>query len=684
MNNNEFKRSISESQSKYKIVKKNVTQQSSYNLSVELENKLLDNGLTRKVLFEGINDNNIYYMLNEGVKLELSPSVINIIGSKYNDINFNIICVHTTNNNKFQIRRNDHNTDKLELNWFKELYDNNFEGAEFTINFDKDNKIIKIDNSINPLRITVNQTDVDDKENNYLSQFKNYLNSKMIYLEENEKENISLCNQFINEYPIERLNTLTVDEYALGTDNFKDSLCYKLEYGNYKKAAMGIGGSTAAKFGIYKDSINTFKYGKEVIQNIDEFWIEFRSQLYRFIKEYENLELSIIAIEKYPLLKGMNMVLTKMLFMYYPHKFVNIASKAKLELLFKCFNFSYKKTMQAEELSFELNRNLREEIEMLNNISPQYIGSSLWMFLNDIVNSEVEEISEIEDNNIYEKYNVENFLDDVFMDKEEYDKIISLIYRRKNIILQGSPGVGKTYMAKRLAYSLIGEKANNQILSLQFHQSYSYEDFIEGIRPDSEGKFKVVPGIFKKFVDTAINNREKKYFCIIDEINRGNLSKIFGELMKLIEFDKRDDENAILPYSNKEFTVPSNLYIIGTMNTADRSLSMVDYALRRRFAFYHVNPAFSKDVFKKYLITKNNITVDKVDKLCIDFCKLNDIIKDDLGKGFEIGHSYFVDSLKKDDFDTSYNSIIEYEIYPLLEEYWFDDEKRIDAYKELI
>ena len=239
-------------------------------------------------------------------------------------------------------------------------------------------------------------------------------------------------------------------------------------------------------------------------------------------------------------------------------------------------------------------------------------------------------------------------------------------------------------MAKRLAYSIIGKKSKNQLLSIQFHQSYSYEDFIEGIRPNKNGDFVLTDGVFKEFVNKAKNDRDNKYYCIIDEINRGNLSKILGELMKLIESDKRDVESVILPYSKQEFIVPDNIYIIGTMNTADRSLSMVDYALRRRFAFYHVNPAFEKKEFKNYLLLNNQLYESQVNKICFRFSRLNSAIREDLGKGFEIGHSYFVDLFNNEEFDDKYESIINYEIYPLLEEYWFDDENKINEYKEML
>ena len=281
-------------------------------------------------------------------------------------------------------------------------------------------------------------------------------------------------------------------------------------------------------------------------------------------------------------------------------------------------------------------------------------------------------------------YDKDLFLEEVFMNDSEYEKIYKLLMRKKNIILKGSPGVGKTFMARRLAYSIIGKKAKDQVLSVQFHQSYSYEDFIEGIRPNKDGKFVLTPGVFKEFVDVAKNNRDKDYFVIIDEINRGNLSKILGELMKLIEYDKRDKEDVILPYSKESFTIPENIFIIGTMNTADRSLAMVDYALRRRFAFIQVNPAFNNPKFSNWLIEKNNIKENDVNLLCNKMIALNEAIDDDLGEGFEIGHSYFVDNLDSNNFTQSYKDIIDYEIIPLLEEYWFDDDTKIADYKQML
>ena len=274
----------------------------------------------------------------------------------------------------------------------------------------------------------------------------------------------------------------------------------------------------------------------------------------------------------------------------------------------------------------------------------------------------------------YPLYDVDKFLEEVYMDKSDYDILVGLIRTKKNVILQGAPGVGKTYAAKRLAYSMMGEKNQERVMLVQFHQSYTYEDFIEGFRPTSAGSgFEIKKGSFYNFCKKAGEDLDNEYFFIIDEINRGNLSKIFGELFMLIENDKRGNSLQLL-YSDEKFNVPKNVYIIGMMNTADRSLAMLDYALRRRFAFYTVNPGFGSKGFIDY---KFKLADDKFNKLigCVE--NLNNIIANDesLGDGFCIGHSYFcnIENLS----DTVLSNIVEYELVPLLKEYWFDEPAKV-------
>ena len=276
-------------------------------------------------------------------------------------------------------------------------------------------------------------------------------------------------------------------------------------------------------------------------------------------------------------------------------------------------------------------------------------------------------------------YSKENFLSDVYISEKQYNTLEGLLRKKKNVILQGAPGVGKTYAAKRLAYSMIGVKDPERVQLVQFHQSYSYEDFVEGFRPSSSGmSFEIKKGVFYNFCKNAADDLENDYFFIIDEINRGNLSKIFGELFMLIEADKRGNEIHLL-YSSDKLSVPKNVYLIGMMNTADRSLAMIDYALRRRFAFFEMKPAFDSDGFKKY---QYGLESDKFNKLIDCVVSLNQRIADDdsLGEGFCIGHSYFCD-LKKVD-DNILSDIIEFEIIPLLKEYWFDEPSKVKEWAD--
>ncbi len=281
-------------------------------------------------------------------------------------------------------------------------------------------------------------------------------------------------------------------------------------------------------------------------------------------------------------------------------------------------------------------------------------------------------------------YSKEDFLNEVFISEQQYDEIAILMRRKKNIIFQGAPGVGKTFAAKRLAYSLMGTIDDSRIEMIQFHQNYSYEDFVMGFRPVEGGGFELRNGIFYQFCIKASNDPDRDYYFIIDEINRGNLSKIFGELLMLIENDKRGSRFAVpLTYKpDSRFYVPRNVYIIGMMNTADRSIAIIDYALRRRFCFIEIEPAFNTAAFKEHLV-RAGLESSLIEKIISRIGYINEKIASDsnLGKGFRIGHSYFCYPSTNEDW---YRSVIEYEINPLIEEYWFDDEGKAQEYKDYL
>ncbi len=282
------------------------------------------------------------------------------------------------------------------------------------------------------------------------------------------------------------------------------------------------------------------------------------------------------------------------------------------------------------------------------------------------IEDDVEEPVEVD----LKPYDADMFLEEVYMDKTKYDTLVALVKKKKNVILQGAPGVGKTFAAKRLAYSIMGVKDPSRVMMVQFHQSYSYEDFIMGFRPTQEGGFELKRGAFYDFCKSAEEDDEDTpYFFIIDEINRGNLSKIFGELFMLIESDKRGIELKLL-YADEKFSVPKNVYIIGMMNTADRSLAMMDYALRRRFAFFDLEPGFNTKGFRAY---RDSLQSEKFNRLIDRVEALNGAIAEDesLGEGFCIGHSFFCEL--KETSDRTLSGIIEFELAPLLKEYWFDE-----------
>ena len=276
-------------------------------------------------------------------------------------------------------------------------------------------------------------------------------------------------------------------------------------------------------------------------------------------------------------------------------------------------------------------------------------------------------------------YTKDDFLNEVYMTEERYETLVNVLRNKKNIILQGAPGVGKTFAARRLAWSMMGEKDDSRIEFVQFHQNYSYEDFMMGYKPVEEG-FELKYGIFYRFCQKAANQPDKEFFFIIDEINRGNMSKIFGELLMLIEKDYRGTKMT-LAYNGLPFSVPKNLYIIGMMNTADRSLAMIDYALRRRFSFFEIEPGFDSQGFISY---QNGLNSETLDELISKVKELNRKIAADksLGRGFCIGHSYFCG--RDVCTDEWLHSVVDYDILPMLSEYWFDDENELQRWKNIL
>ncbi|MCR5322434.1 MAG: EVE domain-containing protein [Lachnospiraceae bacterium] len=291
----------------------------------------------------------------------------------------------------------------------------------------------------------------------------------------------------------------------------------------------------------------------------------------------------------------------------------------------------------------------------------------------------IREENPLRDTSAVPKYTKADFLNEVYTTESSYDELVEVLKTKKNIILQGAPGVGKTFTANRLAYSMMGEKDDSRIEFVQFHQNYSYEDFMLGYRPTDSG-FELKYGIFYRFCLLAGNRPDKDYFFIIDEINRGNMSRIFGELLMMIEADYRGTSTT-LSYNGLSFMVPKNLYIIGMMNTADRSLALIDYALRRRFGFYEIEPRFTSDGFRKYQMS---LADPQLDRLIGKVIELNRVIEEDpsLGRGFCIGHSYFCGRRPENCTAEWLRSVIDHDIVPTLREYWFDEPQKVAKWQK--
>ena len=512
---------------------------------------------------------------------------------------------------------------------------------------------------------------------------------------EKEEEKYSKFKSLYSKEAISSLNGIELlNRLFEPKDIDENSLIYNLEHNSYYGEFGGIGGGSQFKYPLYFYSKkqkwcsggslkNQIEYTEEeAIEKAEEI----RDKFVTLFDLVESTDLSQVA--NYALIQNLvntdslyrKLWVYKYLHMLYPDKFSNFYSWDWLIKLTKFLKLPEASTLVMNgEISL-----FTAELGIPNVLFAQIMYD--WPL--EECDEEIDENpieSEFEDNDPT-PYTKDNFLNDVFMEESRYEELVNLLLYKKNIILQGAPGVGKTFLAKRLAYSLLGKKTTSKVEAIQFHQNYSYEDFIMGYKPNEEN-FELKEGVFYRFCKRAESDPENKYFFIIDEINRGNLSKIFGELLMLIEGDKRGKRNAIkLAYRDELFSVPENLYLIGMMNTADRSLALMDYALRRRFSFFEIEPAFSSPKFKEHI--KKFIKDNDVVKMVIDrMTELNGKIADEensgLGKGFCVGHSHFCIEPKSGQSDKDwFKMIINYEVVPLLEEYWWDDKNKVDDCKE--
>ena len=288
-------------------------------------------------------------------------------------------------------------------------------------------------------------------------------------------------------------------------------------------------------------------------------------------------------------------------------------------------------------------------------------------------------------------YTIDSILTDgCFLSGDALETMLGRLRSRKNVILQGPPGTGKTWLAKRLAFALLGEEEPGRVRHLQFHPNLSYEDFVRGHRP-VDGQLELTDGPFLKVMDEARNDPDRDYVVVIEEINRGNPAQIFGEMLTLMEADKRTPEQALalaFPRDEQERVyVPPNVYLIGTMNVADRSLALVDLALRRRFAFVDLEPIFGEP-WRRWMRDQGGFEDGFLQQVANRMDALNKAISADAGLGtqFRVGHSYLTvaSGMKIDDPRKWYREVVETEIAPLLREYWFDRTDKADAQEKTL
>lgn len=498
----------------------------------------------------------------------------------------------------------------------------------------------------------------------FLKFYNDYTVPELEIKREKETEEIK---KFQSLFPLKRLENLTLKEYdARGS---KDSLTYMIEHGTNEIFDGSLGSNKNKLFYQLKD--NTYDCivslkNRFPSETIEEMFEHFRNNLYKIVSEFNKKTYTIVPPKQANTIKG------KLIMLYYPGQLLHFNSRAAYQKLYEYFGLN-----PNNKDSIIMNIEIQDFLSEIGvQIDATETAEKLWKFYNKYLRDFKKNEQEIEREVSYSPVNFDN----IFIDNDYIAKIIRILKRKKAIILKGVPGVGKTFVIRDLLSKSFANIGDDGIEMIQFHQSYAYEEFIEGLKPQMDGTFAHEKGIFYDIAKRAEDDPENNYFLIIDEINRGNISRIFGELMMLIENDKRDDYTIKLAYSKESFTVPSNLSIIGTMNTADRSLTLVDYALRRRFSFFTIEPTFGTSKFNTFLRERMELKESEIAKINDSMIKVNDIIEGKLGKDFLIGHSYFISNDESiEDFDLWYEDIVTYEIMPMIEEYFFDDEDTIQV-----
>ena len=485
-----------------------------------------------------------------------------------------------------------------------------------------------------------------------------------------EKFNDKLKEEFLQEWPLNRILTMSIDEYVIGKGQQNKSLCYALEKGKYKNLFLGISGGSASKFGIYwNEKTKSYKdQGNKVIplSELDQRFSKLKSDLYEIIKEgiRFNFENPIFDMKRSTNeFIGRSAMVTKLLCIYSkgdPFFGVNINSQKEF------WNHFVSQTNQGGP--YLQNHKI---IELVSKTYPELEPSKLGTMLFE-----------------YSKLFMENSTMDPSNNFRH--QLTQSLLKSPNLILHGAPGTGKTYLAKEIAVELTnGNK--DQIGFVQFHPSYDYTDFVEGLRPVSNGdraiEFKLQDGIFKKFCQKARDAKktggQDNFVFIIDEINRGEISKIFGELFFSIDSDYRGEKGSVstqyanLHETDDKFYIPENVYIIGTMNDIDRSVDTFDFAMRRRFRFVEVTAESQLYILDKEL-------GERAEEAKTRLRNLNAAIENvqELNSHYHIGPSYFL-RLKEVKFD--YELLWSDYLQPLLEDYVrgsYDEAETLETLKK--
>ena len=489
-----------------------------------------------------------------------------------------------------------------------------------------------------------------------------------------EKFNDKLKEEFLHEWPLDRILTMSIDEYVIGKGQQNKSLCYALEKGKYKNLFLGISGGSASKFGIYwNEKTKSYKdQGNKVIplSELDQRFSKLKSDLYEIIKEgiRFNFENPIFDMKRSTNeFVGRSAMVTKLLCIYsegYPFFGVNINSQKEF--------WSHFVSQTTQGGPYLQNHKI---IDLLSKTYPELEPSKLGTMLFE-----------------YSKLFMENKEENSTMDSSNNfrHQLIQSLLKSPNLILRGAPGTGKTYLAKEIALELTGGN-EDQIGFVQFHPSYDYTDFVEGLRPVSNGdgaiEFKLQDGIFKKFCQKARDAKktggQDNFVFIIDEINRGEISKIFGELFFSIDPDYRGEKGSVstqyanLHESDDKFYIPENVYIIGTMNDIDRSVDTFDFAMRRRFRFVEVTAESRLHILDEKL-------GERAEEAKTRLRNLNAAIENvqELNSHYHIGPSYFR-NLKELDYD--YELLWSDYLKPLLEDYVrgsYDEAETLETLKK--